>query len=238
VTNASSKSVGEMMSIPFQQIARYVKYYDDEISEQDKEIIDSVLQYEKLKERYTSVISDPVKNTYRRTGITLDFFKVWFKFLLKHPKTYIESFICNTYSYYYPNGESTSKPMVYDYIEETVTVNTGYFDIHYFSDNSSIRKMFDSFLKLLNAFPGIGIIFHQGFYTWIVMVYLLYVVQRRINCGVLSAIPVILHFLVCIASPVNGYFRYFMPIVFLVPFVMAWVSSGNDIGNKLLNEGE
>lgn len=57
----ANTSVREMLSVPFQQTARYAKYYGDEISEEDKEIIDKVLGYDDLGERYEPDLSDKVK---------------------------------------------------------------------------------------------------------------------------------------------------------------------------------
>ena len=39
-----------MLSIPFQQTARYVTKYSDEVTEEEKDAINNVLQYDNLKE--------------------------------------------------------------------------------------------------------------------------------------------------------------------------------------------
>ena len=56
-------SKGEMLSIPFQQTARYVKEYPEDIMEQERLAIDNLLQYDKLAEAYNPSLSDPVKGT-------------------------------------------------------------------------------------------------------------------------------------------------------------------------------
>lgn len=221
ITDATPKSQGEMMSIPFQQIARYVKYHGDELTEEEKQVINGVLEYDVLSESYNPDISDPVKSIYRGTKINKEFWNLWVKYFLKYPKVYFEAFFCNTYSYFYPNGESTIKPIVYDFICKD-NVNTGYFNIHYVNENTEIRKMFDNLLYLLNSFPGIGIIFHQGFYTWMILLYCSYVICKKISYGLMASVPLLLHLLICFASPVNGYFRYYMPIIFLIPFLYVW----------------
>lgn len=220
-TNASSKSQGEMMSIPFQQIARYVKYHGDELTEEDKQTIDGVLQYDSLAEKYNPEISDPVKNDYKYTRIDTKFLNVWMKCFIKHPKEYFEAFFCNTYTYYYPDGDSNSKPMVYNTICDDAEVNTGYFDITYVS-NESVRNAFENILYMLKDLPGVGILFRQGFYTWLILAYCTYVRCKKIECGLIASVPLMVHFLTCIASPVNGYFRYYMPIIFIIPFVLVW----------------
>ena len=220
-TNAAPKSQGEMMSIPFQQIARYVKYHGDELTREDKQIIDEVLQYDSLAEKYDPEISDPVKGTYKKAGIGTSFYKLWFKCLIKHPSEYVKAFLSNTYTYYYPNGESNKKGIVYNFTSHDSRVNTGYFDIHYIS-GEAIRNVFQSTLYILKDFPGVGMLFHQGFYTWLVLLFCTYSLYRKMKYWIIASMPLIVNFLVCLASPVNGYFRYYMPIIFIIPFVLAW----------------
>ena len=57
-------SVKEALSLPFQQTARYVNEFPDEVTEAERAAIDAVLDYEKL-DRYDPRISDNVKNSYR-----------------------------------------------------------------------------------------------------------------------------------------------------------------------------
>ena len=68
-------------SLPFQQTARYVKEYGDEISEEEREIIAKVLDYDSLAEIYEPMTADPVKTTYRSgsAGDLTAYFKVWLK---------------------------------------------------------------------------------------------------------------------------------------------------------------
>lgn len=63
----------EMFSLPFQQTARYVKEYGDEISEEEREIIAKVLDYDSLAEIYEPMTADPVKQliVLVRRGILL-----------------------------------------------------------------------------------------------------------------------------------------------------------------------
>ena len=233
VTGATPKSQGEMMSIPFQQIARYVKDYDNEITLEDKQIINGILKYDDLSELYDSNKADPVKNTYTGKKIGIDFWRVWLKGLIKHPGTYVEAFLCNTYSYFYPNGESTRKPMVYDLIVSDREVNTGYFDIYYRDKSFPMRNIIDNVLYILNAFPGIGMLFHQGWYTWLFLLYCAYIIEKKLEYGLIATAPVAVHLLVCLASPINGYIRYSLSVILLIPFLLAWGCGQMSNVNKL-----
>lgn len=57
-------SIREALSIPFLQTARYVNTYEEEVTEYEKEVIGSVLEYDALK-TYNPKHADSVKNTYK-----------------------------------------------------------------------------------------------------------------------------------------------------------------------------
>ena len=71
-----------MLSIPFQQTARYVKTYNNEVTDKEKKAIDKILNYDTLASRYKVDISDPVKNEFNRyykKEELNEYFRVWFK---------------------------------------------------------------------------------------------------------------------------------------------------------------
>ena len=83
----------EMFSLPFQQTARYVRDYGDEVTQEEREAIAAVLNYELLSEAYEELTADPVKSTYHAQGTKelLNYFSVWFRQFLKHPVCYLEA---------------------------------------------------------------------------------------------------------------------------------------------------
>ena len=98
----------EMLSVPFQQTARYIRYHANEVTEKEKKAINAVLKYKKLEKKYDPDISDPVKSTYNEkasAGELLDYFRVWFQMFLKHPEVYIQATMNNYYQFFYPSRE-------------------------------------------------------------------------------------------------------------------------------------
>lgn len=69
----------EMLSLPFQQTARYVRDYGDEVTEEEKAAIGQVLDYAKIAKGYMELTSDPVKTTYHA--------KEWQVMRLGHPSS-------------------------------------------------------------------------------------------------------------------------------------------------------
>ena len=204
-------SVREMLSIPFQQTARYVKYHDREVTKEEKKAIDKLLNYDTLAKRYKSDISDPVKNEFNRYYKKEDlnkYFRVWFKEFTKHPITYIEATIDNTYGYFYPL--KTRWFIYYKYYDKVVEDG---FDYHY-NDLKESRKFLSYYGVSFPYIPVIGLIVNIAFNVWILIFMLVYLIYKKKYKSAIYLIPSYVLILVCIASPVNAYFRYALPYVF------------------------
>ena len=207
VVGAVEGSSGLALSVPFQQTARYVKEHGEEVTEEEREVINAVLNYDRLAERYDAYI------------------KIWFQMFLKHPVTYLEATISNSYSYFYPNGESTTKPLVYNFITGDTRINTGYFDIHYTDQHGEMRNFLSGMLYVVKKTPGVGLICHMGTYTWLLLLLIALGIHKQRIYLVFGCMPAILNFFSCAASPVNGYLRYFLPNVLMIPILIGWFIS-------------
>ena len=101
-----------MLSVPFQQTARYVRDYADEVTEEERDAIDRVLDSDTIGEVDDPNISDPVKKTFNEDADSEDlkaYFKVWFQMFLKHPVCYIEATLNNYYGYFYMGNDDTDR---------------------------------------------------------------------------------------------------------------------------------
>lgn len=206
----------EMLSIPFQQTARYVKYHDD-LTDEEYEIYDKVLDMSDLASRYKPEISDPVKNKFNKYTTEEDlneYFKYWFKDLLKDPVLYVDATINNTYGYFYPF--KTNWYVYYKY--DTRIVKDG-FNYHYNSLNTS-RNYLSSFADKFPYIPIIGLMSNIGFNTWILFFLITYLIYKKKYRGMIYLIPSFVVLLVCVASPANTYFRYAMPYIFAMPIII------------------
>ncbi len=218
-------SIREALSIPFQQTARYVSY--NEIGKEEYEIYDKILDMSDLKERYKENISDPVKNKYNKFTTSSDlkkYFKYWMLGFFKDPTCYIDATINNTYGYFYPFEVSWYIYYKYD----TRIVQKG-FNYHY-NNLVSTRKLLSTYGIIYPFIPIIGLISSIGFNTWILIFMLFYFLYRKKYKYIVYLMPSFISLLVCIASPVNTYFRYAMPYIFSMPVLISFFLSS--IQNK------
>ena len=213
-------SVKEVLSIPFQQTARYIKEYPEEVTLKEKKAINDILSYDGIKENYNPEISDFVKNTFREgSEDKLDeYFKVWFEMFLKHPMVYIEATLNNTFGYYYPfYNENVLGD--YQFYIKGAPVATGYFDIHYITP-VKIRTVLAGYAQIWKKVPGFSQLVDPGFYTWILLLLAGYLIYRKRTRDILLLIGPAINILICIASPVNGLLRYALPLMACTPLLI------------------
>ncbi len=98
--------VEEMLSVPIQQMARVHRYDYDALEGQDLELLYQVLPKEYL-DRYRPTVSDFVKKGFQREVFRerkAEFFRLWWKWGMEHPLTYLNSFLVNTVDFWYPGA--------------------------------------------------------------------------------------------------------------------------------------
>lgn len=210
-------SIREMLSVPFQQTARYAKYYGDDLSSDEIDIIDNVLGYETLADRYKPNLADPVKNEFNKDATTKDlieYFKVWYQCLLKHPGVYIDATINNIYGYFYPN---TSNWYVY-YNYDTRLIESG-LDYHY-NGLETPRNILSSIAVAYPYIPILGSQVNIGWNVWIYLFLLAYLIVEHQKKLITLLLPAFALVLTCVVGPVNTYFRYMYPIVLTLPLII------------------
>lgn len=218
--DVTGTNIKESYSVQFMQIARLAHKNKKAISDSDKEIIDKVLDYEAISRDYTPDLSDPVKNTYRKdvTEEELDdFWKVYFKYFKKYPKVYIASFINGIYAYFFPEvGETKGIIKTDNRIGESSKFKI--VNLDKFEDARYINKALqDIFIKL----PFFSFFNHVAFHDWFLILSVIYIIKKKCYKYIVPISSLIAIFLSCLISPVNGSFRYILPIVFSVPLILA-----------------
>ncbi len=215
ITGARPASISEALSIPFQQTARYLKYYGDEISAYEKEAIDAVLGDSSIiGEVYSPNISDPVKMNYNNDATGADlvrYFKAWTVGLRKHPRVYMDAFLQHVYGWFYPGADNVIRYEVEPWYLEI-------FSIPPFMLRS--REILKRLYEMNGRIPFLSLLENMGLFTWMLF-YLIFRknVDRREK---LLLVPLVLSLLICMASPAfYGHPRYGYPVLVSLPFISA-----------------
>lgn len=216
-------NIREALSVPFQQTARYVKEYPNDVTEKEKEIISKVLDYENLANLYNPDISDPVKS--RRFNTTEEikaYLIVWWKQLWRHPICYIESFLHGTYRYFYLNSLPYTSIGNYVMATNYSYVNRGDFDFYFLDNRVDGRKLIENFDSIQYKLPIINLLYRPACYTWLLILAVFFIFTNKNYRKLVFFIPALLCLLINMAGPVNGSIRYSLPIMAITPFLICY----------------
>lgn len=224
--NVAPGGIQEALSVPFQQTARYVCEYEDEVTEEEREAIDAILPYDDLKDLYEPELSDEVKkqyNQYASKEELLDYFKVWFQMFTKHPDVYVESLLNNTYQYYDINKMSNLEYYRFDeyLMEQDEDREYTQLYVEHNEDTEVCRYVINQVVLLLQKIPFVNIFLSLGMLPWIMLFFFLYNLSTNRKQEMALLIVPLLTIAVCMVSPDNGNSRYVMPMIFLLPFLYA-----------------
>lgn len=233
----------EMLSIPFQQTARYIVEYGDEITPDEEEAILKVLSgsngdasLEKIADRYTPYISDNVKSLYNINADTddlINYFKVWANELIKHPDSYFQAFFNMTYSWFC--FDSSKDNIYYNMIEKQVTEMIE--EIKRPESLSPARNAILGVVMILDKLPLTAMIFEFSAYTWGYVIIFLVLLRRKKYTELLAFLPIFFNYAICFVGPV-AYMRYAIPMVACFPFVFIITFAKSKAGGDEHNPGD
>lgn len=219
VLDIPAGSVGEALSVPMQQTARYIRDYGNEVTDDERTAIEKVLDYDAIVQSYMPELSDGVKQYYKNPGKgdLARYMLVWAKMLLKHPVCYFEATHANSHGYY----TITKCRAINDYytFNNDICMEMSEMNVHYLDKSGYLRYAFVQALSAFEKLPLVGLTTSIGFMAWLTAVLGLWLAR----CKAKPVLPVFIglgiFWLTCIASPVNDCMRYFLPVAGCLPLV-------------------
>lgn len=224
-------SIREPLSVPFQQTARFVRDYPDEVTESEQAAIDRVIDYNDLADNYDPDLSDPVKNTFRETAASEDlaeYLRAWVRMGFRRPGVYLQAFLNKNYQYFYPGK---ARLYLYDYSWSTLNYEFANQKIEAlgrsFSQPESLtadRAMHDDIMALSEELPLLSVFCTPAFYSWAVILAFFWAFRhKKRNLIAWTVLPAFL-LLLNLFTPANAYYgRYMLPVVISLPFLPAFL---------------
>lgn len=208
----------EMLSIPFQQTARYLVTYGEDITEEERAAISRVLDVEHAQTHYDPRLSDPVKDTSKSDMTREDlraYLSAWLSMGLRHPGVYVDAWLNMIYGYFYPSDSNTIVCLTLN------SPNQGGVNLTQDESLADIRLTLHDFIYYtLRRLPGVGALFYADMVTWAFLFLLAFLILRG---GIGAAAPW-MFFLgtlgICMLSPKSGEIRYLMPILYALPVML------------------
>lgn len=219
ILNIPAGSVGEALSVPMQQTARYIRDFGYEVTDAEKAAINEVMDYDAASQSYMPELSDGVKQYYKNPGkgALARYMLTWTKMFLKHPVCYFEATHANSHGYY----TITKCRAINDYytFNNDICMQMFEMDVQYLDKSGYLRYAFVQALSAFEKLPLVGLITSIGFMAWLTAVLGMWLVR----CQAKPAMPLLLgigvFWLTCVASPVNDCMRYFLPVAGCLPLI-------------------
>lgn len=228
LNNVKEGPVKEMLSIPLQQTARYIREYYEDITEDEAVILEAVFEeeLEVIGEEYAPEFADPVKDLfvkYPEDGMLKQYFKVWFQQFWRHPDVYIDAFLNHIYGYFYIGRECFQDPMaVFSYVNNSQHWSDENMELEFFKEEDSGRLFLEELFWTLSELPIIKIFFRMSAYTFCLLGLCVRLLERNTKRQIIVFIPALCSLLICLVSPVGTCLRYMLPIIVLLPVHIAW----------------
>lgn len=209
----------ESLSIPAQQIARVIKEHKDDLTAEQRELLEKIIDVDHVPLWYSEFISNPVKELVRLTGDQeylrshmKDYLRIYIEIGLAHPKQYFEAWVEETKGYWNSG---------YDYWIVSDTVSENSYGITRTEKSPLIGSLVDQYVNLFGGSELLRPLQSIGFTVWIT-VFLAYAafVWGRKEAGFLF-IPLIVYVASLLAAtPVFAEFRYTYLIFCIFPFLV------------------
>lgn len=225
IFNIKDASVREALSIPLQQFARIASNRED-ITQEEKDAIYNFLPIENYKELYIPTLSDPIKAELNEEYFKenkIEFIGLWVKLVVKYPIDAIESFLCNSYGYWYPEAQNwvVSRKIYKGSVEGGTEIPIDVYQTPIIQ--GKLVSVVDSFIERRNI-PIVSLLFSIGFVFWIILAFIAYIIYKKDYKMLVAYIPILVLWLTCIASPVYCEYRYIYSMFITLPITMAIVN--------------
>lgn len=209
----------ELSSMAIQQIAKTL-YDGNELTDEQRELISRLADIEKIKERYSPIISDPLKNLIRNTGNKdylaqnkLRYALMYFQIGLAHPLPYFEAWVDQTRGYW--NAGYNYKVFRYNLYDNPYGIER----------NVSPNLMTSLFFRYLDfwQFFELAKPFHSiGLFTWLTVLVAYLGYRKKDKLTVFLTIPCLsIIFTLMIGTPVFADNCYAYALFCCLPFLIA-----------------
>lgn len=226
----------EGLSMLIQQTARYARDYGDEVTLEEYEALNAVLEYDTLAAEYEGWRTDPVKDNFREEadGAQLrTYLGVWFGQFVKHPDCYIEAFCNLNYPLIYPEYRFGRYQDI-AVVDETIWG----FSFAPFSVTKLADDLWNDILSVLEKIPIYSLLENVAAHMWILIICIAWNIKNKKYRNLFVFVPCVLVVGVCCLSPsIVENPRYIYPVIWLTPLLLGitvYSKKGQEDGAELI----
>ncbi len=213
----------EMYSVVMQSAARVYNLDYLGLTEEEKEGFLSIIS-EYGMESYLSRFADPVKSQFKGEKFAENpgpFLKAWVSAGMRHKKIYIDSFLANTFGYWYPGNSLVKTNDGTDYFEYCCKYIREDVDVEM---RPVLPALSEFYQRIGNEasfqhVPVVSATFNLGTYTWLLLFALMFLLYRRQYGGLTALLPLLMYFFTSLLGPIVK-MRYHYPLIAGVPLIL------------------
>lgn len=220
----------------FQQTARFVKLYPNEITEAERNAINHVIEYDDIEGKYVFDRTDPVKNGYKfnpwyriapgfpsmfkhidhshEKEALADYRKAWVSMGLRHPMCYFEATMGVIFGFFYNNNRLMLETEPY-WAENGAATTPQY----RFAHTNTIARLYNKYIYRLFDKPFLNWPVAIAYYNWIALFLFAILFYRKDRNGITTFLPILLSILILLICPMI-YGRYVYPVVVALPLIV------------------
>lgn len=212
---------------PLQQIANYVVKCKEDVTEEEREIIDQFLVYDNIEANYNNDLSDYIWNdTWRQdnTHTSSDWLrlgKVWLGFFFKHPEVCLDASLRCNYGFYYTGTKQWGLFNCGNYVGNPT--NAGVPFIYSPWRLEAGKKLF-YIIQVIEDLPIFFLLCNVVVHIWIdIYIFIWSICKRRPKFCICMLIPMVC-FGLCMVGPTyfNGGVRYALFCAFINVFIIGY----------------
>ena len=227
IAGIPSAEIKEEMPMPLQTAAYYVQQHPDEVTPEEKEIIESVVDWEIFTEAYNPNIADRIKDPSHFTPETRGkFLGMWWGMFRKHPGTILAGWRESTWIYFSLSAQSPIKSHIF--------IGVGGINPDIQEDLGLTMRPAGNYTagRIWNWAINVPVLRQLqciGLYSWIaVAMTLIALIFRKLRKFLPCCLMLMMVLGACMLGPVNGYYRYAYPMILSTPVILtAMIGSFN-----------
>lgn len=196
-----------------------MSFHESELTEEEKSVIDNVVKYAGIPERYNPEISDYIKNHYRNTSEDEweDFWNLWIKKLKQHPEVYFTATMNHVFGYIDPFYFNNQMQVYQLYNKGSISSTDGEMLYSEYAFSTNLRSATSDGVYIWQNIPICSFVVNPAFYTWVGIILIGALIKKKEWKSILLFVAPLMNVFICFASPVNGFLRYTLPVMAAIP---------------------
>lgn len=217
----------EVYSHLLQATGRVAVVHGDRLSQEEKEIIDRVMDYEEIVEDYNPIITDGVKFHFKETASEEEYVAyrqlVW-KHFKEYPQEYVDTYLNLVYRMFdirSDRGKNVDRREISHpfYLR---TYNNLLYNQQELSVLNVAQETVENWHFWFPDLPLVGLLMNIGFCTDVLLAMTCIMYRSKRSKAIIGFVPALMTAVFCLCSPVV-YIRYAMPLVAALPLGFAAV---------------